>query len=76
LRNIGGIDLGDANPQPRQRVTISDGTIESIEIQPRISEGGILIGYWDEDDLAQARSSFKPRFASSNPLVRSTLDRL
>lgn len=62
--------------QPRQRVTIPDGTIESVEVQPRISEGGILIGYWDEDDLAQARKTFKPRFASSNPLVRPTLDRL
>ncbi|HOV18199.1 sulfatase-like hydrolase/transferase [Ottowia sp.] len=62
--------------QPRQRVTIPDGTIESIEVQPRIAEGGILIGYWDEDDLAQARQHFKPRFASRNPLVKSTLDRL
>ncbi|SSW64098.1 Arylsulfatase [Achromobacter agilis] len=62
--------------QPRQRVTIADGTIESTEIQPRISEGGILIGYWDEADLAQARQSFKPRFASTNPLVKPTLDRL
>jgi hypothetical protein len=62
--------------QPRQRVTIADGTIESTEIQPRISEGGILIGYWDEDDLADARKSFKPRFASTNPLVKPTLDRL
>ncbi|MDQ0141276.1 alkaline phosphatase family protein [Cupriavidus necator] len=62
--------------QPRQRVTIADGTIESTEIQPRISEGGILIGYWDEADLAHARQFFKPRFASSNPLVKSTLDRL
>ncbi|MGN5477066.1 hypothetical protein ACTMU2_09605 [Cupriavidus basilensis] len=62
--------------QPRQRVTVADGTIESTEIQPRISEGGILIGYWDEADLAQARQHFKPRFASTNPLVKSTLDRL
>ncbi|WP_434665626.1 alkaline phosphatase family protein [Paraburkholderia sp. A3BS-1L] len=62
--------------QPRQRVTIADGTIASIEVQPRISEGGILIGYWDEEDLAQARQTFKPRFASSNPLVKPTLDRL
>ena len=62
--------------QPRQRATVADGTIESTEIQPRISEGGILIGYWDEADLAQARQSFKPRFASTNPLVRPTLDRL
>ena len=62
--------------QPRQRVTIADGTIESVEVQPRISEGGILIGYWDEADLAEARKSFKPRFASTNPLVKPTLDRL
>jgi arylsulfatase A-like enzyme len=62
--------------QPRQRATIPDGAIESIEIQPRISEGGILIGYWDETDLAQARKTFKPRFASTNPLVKPTLDRL
>jgi hypothetical protein len=62
--------------QPRQRVTVPDGAIESIEVQPRITEGGILIGYWDEEDLAQARRHFKPRFASHNPLVTSTLDRL
>ena len=62
--------------QPRQRATVADGTIESIEVQPRISEGGILIGYWDEADLARARQTFKPRFASSNPLVKLTLDRL
>lgn len=62
--------------QPRQRVTIPDGAIETMEIQPRISEGGILIGYWDEEDLAEARKSFKPRFASTNPLVKPTLDRL
>jgi arylsulfatase A-like enzyme len=62
--------------QPRQRVTVADGTIESIEVQPRISEGGILIGYWDEEDLAQARKGFKPRFASTNPLVKPTLNRL
>lgn len=62
--------------QPRQRVTIPDGAIESMEIQPRISEGGILIGYWDEEDLAEARKHFKPRFASTNPLVKPTLDRL
>ncbi|MEJ8859121.1 alkaline phosphatase family protein [Variovorax robiniae] len=62
--------------QPRQRVTIPDGAIETMEIQPRISEGGILIGYWDEEDLAEARKHFKPRFASTNPLVKPTLDRL
>jgi arylsulfatase A-like enzyme len=62
--------------KPRQRVTIPDATIESVEVQPRITEGGILIGYWDEEDLAEARKTFKPRFASTNPLVKATLDRL
>ncbi len=62
--------------QPRQRATVPDGAIETMEVQPRISEGGILIGYWDEEDLAQARQAFKPRFASSNPLVKPVLDRL
>ena len=62
--------------RPRQRVTVADRAIESVEVQARIAEGGILIGYWDEADLAQARQGFKPRFASSNPLVKATLDRL
>lgn len=62
--------------QPRQRVTVSDRAIESVEVQARIAEGGILIGYWDEADLIDARRHFKPRFASHNPLVASTLDRL
>ena len=62
--------------QPRQRVTVSDAAIEAIEVQPRIAEGGILIGYWDEADLAQAREQFKPRFSATNPLVESALDRL
>ena len=62
--------------KPRQRVTVSDKAIASIEVQARITEGGILIGYWDEEDLSQARQKFKPRFASHNPLVASTLDRL
>ncbi len=62
--------------KPRQRTTVADGAIESIEVQPRISEGGILIGYWDEADLREARQTFKPRFASTNPLVKPTLDRL
>ena len=62
--------------RPRQRATVPDGAIESLEVQPRISEAGILIGYWDEDDLAQARQTFKARFTSTNPLVKTALDRL
>jgi hypothetical protein len=62
--------------RPRHRVTVADRAIESVEVQARITEGGILIGYWDEADLADARTRLKPRFASHNPLVRETLDRL
>jgi arylsulfatase A-like enzyme len=52
--------------QPRQRVTIPDDLIEA----------GILIGYADEADLAAQRLQFKPRYASTNPLVKVTLDKL
>lgn len=62
--------------KPRQRATIADGAIESVAIQERITEGGILIGYWDEEELAQASRTWSPRFSSHNPKVRETLDRL
>ncbi len=62
--------------KPRQRATVADAAIESTEVQARIAEGGILIGYWDEEDLARARQQFKPRFAATNPLVKVALDRL
>jgi arylsulfatase A-like enzyme len=62
--------------QPRQRVTIPDDVIESTEVQARVAEAGILIGYADEADLAVQRQKFKPRFASTNPLVKHTLDKL
>ena len=50
--------------------------IESTEIQARIAENGILIGYADEADLVAQRQQFKPRYASHNPLVKEALDRL
>ncbi len=62
--------------QPRQRVTIADDLIEATEIQARVAEAGILIGYADEADLAAQRQRFKPRYASTNPLVKITLDKL
>jgi arylsulfatase A-like enzyme len=62
--------------QPRQRVTIPDDLIEATDIQSRVAEGGILIGYADEADLAAQRQRFTPRFASTNPLVKQTLDML
>lgn len=62
--------------KPRQRVTIPDDLIEAIDIQSRVAEGGILIGYVDEADLAAQRQRFAPRYSSSNPLVKETLDKL
>ncbi len=62
--------------QPRQRATVSDRMLTATVVQERISEAGILIGYADEADLARRRAGFKPRFASTNPLTRQTLDRL
>jgi arylsulfatase A-like enzyme len=62
--------------QPRQRVTIPDDLIEATDVQSRIAEAGILIGYADEADLAAQRQQFAPRFTSSNPLVKLTLDKL
>lgn len=62
--------------QPRQRVTISDDLIENTDVQSRVAEAGILIGYADEADLAAQRRVFAPRYSSSNPLVKATLDRL
>lgn len=62
--------------RPRQRVTVSDELIANTEVQARIAESGVLIGYVDEDDLIAQRQRFKPRYASHNPLVKQTLDRL
>lgn len=68
--------LADRFSTTRQRVTVADGAIESVAIQERIAEGGILIGYWDEDELDEASRRWAPRFSSHNPKVRETIDRL
>lgn len=63
--------------QPRQRVTVADGTIESTFVQERIAEGGILIGYRDAAELRHAvEEEWHPRFAAHNPIIRDTLARL
>ncbi len=63
--------------QPRQRATVADETIESTYVQERISEGGILIGYWDENELETAiRDEWHPRFAAHNPIIGPTLKKL
>jgi arylsulfatase A-like enzyme len=63
--------------QPRQRATVADDTIESTYVQERIGEAGILIGYWDEDELKQAiEHEWHPRFAAHNPIIGPTLKKL
>lgn len=63
--------------KPRQRATISDGTIESINIPDRLSENGIVIGFWDEAELEHAvQHEFGPRLSNTNPLVGPTLNKL
>ena len=63
--------------QPRQRATVADDTIESTFVQERIGEGGILIGYWDEEELETAiHDEWHPRFAAHNPIIGPTLKRL
>lgn len=63
--------------KPRQRSTVADGTIESVNVQDKIVETGILIGFWDEDELEHAlRHELGPRMSNANPLVAPTLNRL
>jgi arylsulfatase A-like enzyme len=62
--------------QPRQRVTITDTRIEASDVQAMLPEVGVLIGFADEADLAAQRQRAAPRYASSNPLVKVTLDKL
>ncbi len=62
--------------QPRQRVTIPDDRIENSDVQNMLPEAGVLIGFADEADLAEQRGRAAPRYASSNPLVKDTLDKL
>lgn len=63
--------------KPRQRSTIADGTIEATNIQDKIVEAGILIGFWDEAELEHAlRHEMGPRMSNANPLVGPTLNTL
>ena len=62
--------------QPRQRATVPDQLMETTPIQQRITQSGVLIGYWDEAELIDAQKSFRPLFAAHNPLVRPVLDQL
>ena len=59
--------------RPRQRATVPDAMIDSTPIQQRIAQQGVLIGYWDEEDLAQERKTWKPVMASWNPATPGAL---
>ena len=62
---------------PRQRSTISDGLIESTNITDKITEAGILIGFWDEAELEEALvNEMGPRMSNANPIVAPTLNKL
>ena len=56
--------------KPRQRVTVTDGMLETVDVQRNIAEAGILIGYYDADELADAREGWKPKpiFGAFNPV--------
>ena len=56
--------------KPRQRVTVPDGMLENVDVQRNIAEAGILIGYYDENELAEVREGWEPKpiFAAFNPV--------
>jgi arylsulfatase A-like enzyme len=62
--------------RPRQRATVPDSMIDSTPIQQRIAQQGVLIGYWDEEDLAEDRKSWRPVMASWNPATPGALEAL
>ena len=62
--------------KPRQRVTITDGLLEHVQVQRNISEAGILIGYYEEEELATARKGWKPIFAAFNPIWEKAMNKL
>lgn len=59
--------------RPRQRATVPDAMIDSTPIQQRISQQGVLIGFWDEEDLVRERQVWRSLMASWNPVTKDTL---
>jgi len=59
--------------RPRQRNTVPDGIIEIASVQRRITEGGILIGFVDEEDILEKRSDWRPLRSSSNPVLKHVI---
>ena len=64
--------------KPRQRVTITDGMLENTDIQRNITEAGILIGYYNKEELAKVRKKWesKPIFAAFNPVWNKMQNKL
>ncbi len=62
--------------KPRQRTMVTDGMLENVQVQRNISEAGILIGYYDEADLEEAREGWGPIFANFNPVWRKMQNKL
>ena len=64
--------------KPRQRVTITDGMLENTDIQRNITEAGILIGYYNKEELAKVREKWKPKpiFAAFNPVWNKMQNKL
>ncbi len=59
--------------RPRQRATVPDSAIDSTPVQQRITQQGVLIGFWDEADLEKERKGWRPVMASWNPKTPATL---
>ena len=62
--------------KPRQRVTITDRFLETADVQRNISEMGILIGYGEVKDLADARAVRDPIMPEFNPIHSKTMKKL
>lgn len=64
--------------KPRQRVTVTDGMLENTDIQRNIAEAGILIGYYNKEELAEVRKRWKPKpiFAAFNPVWSKAQNKL
>ena len=62
--------LFDWAMKPRHRVTVTDGMLETVDVQRNITEAGVLIGYYDRDDLEKAAAAWqdRPIFAAFNPV--------
>ena len=58
------------NTRLNLEMAVTDEMLEAVDVQRNIAEAGILIGYYDADELADARKGWKPKpiFAAFNPV--------